>query len=302
MKKKIVLGIGTFKRNELLKKALNGVLKMHLLEDINLEVIVVDNSLDNGANCVIEEYKNTRFKIHYFSEIKKSIAAVRNKALKEAINLNADYIAFMDDDAVPEEDWIYNLYNALLKYNADVVTGWQGSIIDNIIQPIPKRILKRKTGEKRTFCCTNNVLFKSEIITKSNLWFDESYGLMTGEDVDFFERAFKSGYKIIWCENAYVYETQTADRLNFEFWIDREYNNGYMSVFKARKHNSLNENKIYKQALANLFLYSLIAFLSIIFRNKKENKNIIKIFRNVGKLNSLYSKKAYQHYKRDNEG
>ena len=79
-------------------------------ETFNWEIIVIDNnSKDNTAKVVIEYQANwsKAYQIKYYLEPEQGLAFARRCAIK---NANSPIIAFLDDDNLPNQDWVVAAY------------------------------------------------------------------------------------------------------------------------------------------------------------------------------------------------
>lgn len=299
MIQKILIGIGTYKRNELLANALKHIAMLEVPEGCELLVAISDNNLNREAFSVFEQVKDSfPFGLYYEHEPSKSIAAVRNAVLKKALDIKADYIAFIDDDEYPKSSWIKTLYETMHKYNADGATSEPVLLINGQECKWPYKIRRRKNGQVRKFCITNSVIFKSEIIQDSDMRFDTAYGLMTGEDIDFFTRASNKGFKFVWCDKALLYDICPEERLSVEWLMDRTINNAYLKIFNAKKYGE-NIKLKYLKLLLDLFVFSFIALFCFVLQIKYHSKCNFKLLACFGKLKAIMSDKAYSHYRKD---
>lgn len=306
MTKKVLIGICTYKRNFLLENCLKELEKINIPYDTMLEIVVADNSEQEEAKELVEKIgKNYLFKLNYFSEKKHSIAAVRNKILRESLNLTADYVAFIDDDEYPDKNWLIELCKTIDKYECDVVSGDVTQIFDkNISKSIKENYLfknkkNRKTGDIRQTACSGNVIFSTKLIKEKDLYFDENYGLMTGEDLNYFEKANDLGYKIVWCEEAIVFEIVEKKRQNLKYILARNFNNGFLKIFNQKKKNKNIFILIFK-ILINLLVFSILLLLSI-FTGRKNFYNVLgKLFFTYGEFYSILRKVPIEHYQRKN--
>lgn len=272
MTEKIIIGIGTYKRNELLTKTLEHINRLTPINNCKIEVVISDNNPDKSAYKVFEKI-NVDFshKIYYVHEPEKSIAAVRNAVLQKAIEVNADYIAFLDDDEYTEPDWLLELFKTMKEFNADGATSAVIPVCNGQKLPLAHNIKRRKHGSIRKICITNSVLFKTDIVKNSDIWFDTDFGLMTGEDIDFFNRATNLGYKFVWCDKALIYDYIPPERCTLEWSLDRTFNNGYLKIFNLKKYGKNIRKKHYK-TLLDLCLFSLInIFVLAFFPQKKKS-------------------------------
>lgn len=283
----------------MLKTAIEHIAKLNVPRNCIIELVISDNNPDKDAYSVFLEYKEQiPFMIHYCHEPQKSIAAVRNAVLQKALEINADYIAFIDDDEYPLPDWIAELYKTMVDFNADGATSFPQQIIDEKKCDIPFNIKRRADGSLRKTCITNSVIFKTSIIKDYNLMFDTDFGLMTGEDIDFFSRAVNKGCKFVWCNKILLYDIITKDRTTLEWRIDRAINNGYLKIFTAKKSDKNIKKKYYK-TLLDLSIFSFLSILCYFLSQRYKDKCLMKLMDCFGKIRSIFSDKAYTHYKRE---
>lgn len=84
-----------------LEKCLTGVFRQSTLP---MEVLVVDNAHDERALAL-----SKKMGAHYFEEKKIGASQARNRGISES---KGDIIAYLDDDACPDADWLANLLRA----------------------------------------------------------------------------------------------------------------------------------------------------------------------------------------------
>ena len=118
MIKKISVVINTYNRCKDLEQLLES---LYYLEYKNFEVIVVNGPSTDNTNVVLEKYKND-IKIASTDQINLSVS--RNIGIAMSAG---DYVAFIDDDAIPDRLWL----NKLLKgFNEPDVAGVGGDTFD----------------------------------------------------------------------------------------------------------------------------------------------------------------------------
>ncbi len=314
--KKVVVGICTYNRNDLLNLCLDRIYSVQLPKDVHLDVIVVDNSAEAAAKDLVEQKARVLvnggggdpLKLHYFSFHGKGIASVRNEVLRRAKVLQPDYIAFIDDDEFPSENWLVKLYSRIENSDADVVTGpVVYNFIDVNLNPLNvpdwiknnsyfKGKYKRPDGHICMTASTNNVLFKTALLDKMEYWFDERYQMMTGEDIDFFERIHRLGYKILWVKDAIVNEVVSPNRCNFKYIWKRNFNNGYLRIFNKKKNDRL-QVKHYFGTILNALIFLLLFAFSIFGGLTTFSNCYGKLAFSMGAFVSLFKSKAFVFYK-----
>jgi len=225
----VAICIATFKRPRLLQKLLRGLAQLRFVKVATPEiaVIVVDNDTSGTAS---EICYSTILPWHmkYLIEPKRGIAEARNCALRQIGD--ADFVAFIDDDEVPNETWLDELLAAQAKFHADTVTG---PVYPFFTSDVPEWIRKEdffdrathSSGKTLPTCATNNTLVVRNVIDHIGS-FDDRFQLIGVDDWHFFTRVRLAGFKIVWCEEAVVRETISSDRANLGWILRRAYRGG----------------------------------------------------------------------------
>jgi cellulose synthase/poly-beta-1,6-N-acetylglucosamine synthase-like glycosyltransferase len=214
----------SYQRPALLKRTLIGLSAQDTKGQFEYSVVVCDNDDRESARAVVSELSpKSPQTITYCCEPRRGIAHARNTALD---NATGDAIAFIDDDEVPDEQWLYHLYDSQQKQVASAVLGPVRPYFDG--EP-PAWILKaglcnrpeHPTGYMLAWseCRTGNVLFKKEITQGIQPVFRAE--MVTGSDVDFFLRLAQKGHKFTWCNEAVVYELVPPNRWKRSFMLKR---------------------------------------------------------------------------------
>jgi glycosyltransferase involved in cell wall biosynthesis len=261
----ISICICTFKRPKLLTNLLNSLIKLKTEDKFDYEIIIVDNDAAMSGKPPADDFiNNNDVPTKYINESRQSISHARNKSVK---NANGGFIAMIDDDEYPDEEWLLRHYIAINQYNAEGVLGPVKPVFDK--QP-PKWIIKSKICERETFYTgfnitnsrftrTGNVLLKSKILTENEEPFDPKFGLIGGGDADFFKRMIKKGYRFVWCNEACVYEIVQPFRFKRSYYIKRAFTRGATST-----GNGIFSLSTLKSIIASLFYIPALPFLFII--------------------------------------
>lgn len=221
---KISIGLCTAKRPIMLSDCLESLRKQKIYKNIELTLIVVENDQFSLSKDIVKKAKEKfSYPIYYFKETKLGIPFARNRVIEEAIKLNSDWIAFLDDDELAEENWINELYLEAVKYQADVL---EGVVIPLYPEPAPfwlveKKKKYREDGEETSYAATGNVLLSKKIYVNANLRFDESMAFSGGEDSDFFYRTKLAGFKIVFSRKPGVKEVVPQTRLTYIYQVKR---------------------------------------------------------------------------------
>lgn len=286
--------IATFRRPYLLEKLLKSLNDLNLSEDMKVEIIIVDNDKDASAKSIVKNFeKYSKFTVKYFIEPIKNISLARNKAIEQS---QGDFIAFVDDDETVDKNWLFSLYDCLLKYQAD---GVFGLVVPEFEEGINNKYKKREiyfspmdeTGSDARFMFAGSVLLKKEMILKSNIFFDSSYGLTGGEDANFFGRLKANGAKFVNCREALSYEFISRERTKLRFFYNRAVRGGQTYI---RNFLSLNRNKraikviLILKSLLKLTLGFILFFLTLPFFYYN-NKSIQYIGTSVGEIRGMFA-------------
>jgi glycosyltransferase involved in cell wall biosynthesis len=216
--------ICTYKRPKNLGNLIEGLINQKTNDRFTYSIIIVDNDPAESAKEIVYDYMvNSSPGIEYHPEPRKGLSYARNKTLACS---TGDYIAFIDDDEVPETDWLYQLYKTLTDFGADAVFG---SVFPEFEGNPPNWILNRKyfywrdvrnkTGTRTKKAVTNNVLFRRDLVVRYNLRFDHDHDFTGGEDMGFFFvlASYKKDALFIDCKDAIVHEVIPPDRCNTEY-------------------------------------------------------------------------------------
>jgi succinoglycan biosynthesis protein ExoM len=226
---KVSVCIATYRRADRLRAVLADLARQSRLPD---QVAVVDNDVAGSARDVIEQLRaaGAAFEIAYDVQPERNIALTRNLTVKLA---DGDWIAFIDDDERAPASWLQTLIEAADANHADGVLGpvepqlppdapgWirRGRFYDFARQrsgdPVPLNLMR-----------FGNVLLRGSALRAEPGPFDTSYGLSTGEDGDLLVRLARKGSKIIWCNEAIVWEPIESRRLSLRWLLLRALSGG----------------------------------------------------------------------------
>jgi hypothetical protein len=210
------------------------VLKLKSLnvDDFYFELLILENTSEysEDINNLVNRYQSSSFIINRSLEIRAGIPFARNAALKFAINHDFNFLAFIDDDAYPDSNWLNSLLTTQVKSKANVVTGPQIPIfqfdVSNYFR-FASIYSERKFTQEQTvsWAATNNVLMELSFFKEKNLFFNEKL-TQGGEDKELFLRSTKAGAVICWDSNAVVSEIVVDSRMTVSWAIDRSFRHG----------------------------------------------------------------------------
>ena len=298
---RVAICIATFKRTKLLQELLRGIseLTFEKVPMPEIQVIVADNDACGTAAQVCREMPMRR-PIKYVIEPRRGISQTRNLAVSEAGEV--DFIAFIDDDEVPEPAWLDELLWAQQRFGADVVAG---PVLPSFTPSVPAWAKQSKlfdrvpheSGDFLAFCATNNALVARPVFDRVQA-FDERFGLTGGEDTHFFLRIRRAGFKIVWSAEAIAHEKISTDRANPGWLLRRAYRGGNNWVLVESTLDKRVSTRLVRvaKALARIILGALRAPLSLFWGKAAVIRALRSICLGVGMLTGL-ADWEYQEYK-----
>jgi len=202
------IAITTRDRPEDLKRCLDALMKM---PDQGQEIIVIDNCPATTASFdLVADYP----KVRYVRENFPGSSAARNRALYES---SREIVAFTDDDAVPDVNWLPALLRNFCDPRVMCVTGQVMPLeLENDAQEWFEKFSPLGRGFQRIVYdgastynrfrvapigVSANMALRKSLIEKVGA-FDEVLGVGTptrcGEDHELFSRILARGYKIVY--------------------------------------------------------------------------------------------------------
>ena len=222
----------TFRRPAGLARLLDGLAALRFEHpEPAVEVIVVDNDPAASARSICEERQAAfRWPLRYGVEAEPGISQARNRAVALALP-DAAFIAFIDDDEVPEPAWLAELLAAAGRTHADIVTG---PVLPFFPEGVPEWIARGKFFERArhpdgvmlSVAATNNVLIHQRVFERLHPWFDPRFGLSGSGDTLFFLRARQAGFRIAWADRSEVVEWVPASRATASWLLRRGFRGG----------------------------------------------------------------------------
>ena len=283
----------TYKRTNLLGRLLEK-LKNQVTDNLfTYDIIVVDNDyLHSAQDTVRKVIDESRVLIKYFIEPTQNIALARNKGIS---NANGTFIAFIDDDEIPNEKWLLNLYSA---YKNNVCDGVLGPVFPYFEQEPPRWVRKVKSSKKIKKekyliweeMSTGNALILRSRIVHLNQKFDERLGRIGSSDSAFFKNMIKNGCSFVWANDAYVYEIVPPERYSIKWLLRRSLRGG--GTYSKLKFEEL--NLLCRIIYTGKYFIAVLVFLiclpfSVLFGRHIFVRYLMKLFSNIGKIGGIFN-------------
>jgi glycosyltransferase involved in cell wall biosynthesis len=287
----ITVCICTFKRPVLLRRLLEALAPQQTGDKFTFSCVVVDNDSCGSARIVVDEFRPKGIVSVFDIEPERNFANVRNRAIRQA---KGEYVAFIDDDEVPVEDWLLELHGAMERFKADGVLGPVRPYFDSTP---PAWITKSRLCERPAHPTglelhwrqtrTGNALLKRSVFESDGIWFDPAFRT-GGEDVDFFKRAMKAGKRFVWCEEAAAYELVSPERCRKSYFLKRALLQGRISLKYATEQPTLAARlRVGAKSLVAIVCYTLALPLLCLFGVEVAMKYLIKDCHHFGRLLAL---------------
>ncbi len=222
---RIAICVVTHQRPEGLLRLLGALDGLERLPGATLRAIVIDNDAAGSARAVCDAAAaRVSYPLVYAVEKRRGIPQARNRALAEA--LGDDFVAFVDDDEVPEPRWLAELLAAQRRSGADAVAG---PCLPRFAATPPAWVVEGRFFERPRYAdgaaldvaYTHNVLVRAAALAAMDSLFDEDMALCGGEDVEFFRRFARRGLGIAWADAAVVHEVVPASRTRLRWLLRR---------------------------------------------------------------------------------
>ncbi|HBB33477.1 MAG TPA: glycosyl transferase family 2 [Cyanobacteria bacterium UBA8803] len=302
----IAVCVATYQRPEGLKRLMAGLNQLTFSkgEPPKVEVIVVDNDATGSARELCESFKSDfKWPLQYCIEPQRGISYARNRAIA-SVSKEAEFVAFIDDDEVPDPAWLEMLLLVQKQYDADVVSG---PVIPHFIEEnVPDWVIKGRffevprypTGHLLKVAYTNNVLIRSQVLREMDKLFDERFAITGGEDSHFFMRVYRAGYKLVWADEALVYEWIPESRTNVRWILQRGYRMYSTHGLCERELDPLIQvlPKRMTTGMGRMALGFGLLLPSLLWKRHLFIKALLQIARGAGMLSGLAGR-HYEEYK-----
>lgn len=209
-----------------------------------VQVLVADNEVSDATRTLCAEAAtHNGLDISYLPEPQRGIAFARNACLQQVPG-EADWVAFIDDDEIPDPRWLDELLAARERWQADVVHGpvrpvfaetppdWirDGGYFQQPRSRWDGEPLEWPDGKELGSAATNNVLLSARMLRDTGQRFDPRFNLSGGEDKLFFRTLRARGYRIVWAADAKVEETVPGDRSGFAYLWRAQFRGGNLNM------------------------------------------------------------------------
>lgn len=227
----VTVAVCTFRRNDLLTTLVETVDRLAAREvpGGSIRMLVVDDSPESAAAEVVEGLRQKAgITVDYYASAAADISTARNHALQRGL-VNSEFVACLDDDCVPQPDWLRELLQIAEAHKADVVVGHR----QFVAEPGAPRWLRDQAflaenvhhadGSVPTSGNTANMLVRSAWLQSSSVRFRAEMGEVGGEDMVFFSDATNAGANIRFAARSICNEPCVGRRATFRYQAWRQF-------------------------------------------------------------------------------
>jgi succinoglycan biosynthesis protein ExoM len=227
---RVLIAIPTFRRPELLNQLLHGIAEIFRPPGCIVEALVMDNdSAPSARDLVVQAAKSFPFPLLYAHVTEPGLSSVRNFALDRARRF--DFLAMIDDDEIPQRQWLVELLNVQTETAADGVIG----PVPRVLPEGAPRWLRRArffdspVYPDRTLVrdgYSGNCLLRMESIERLHLAFDQRLNFAGGEDLLFFRELADRGGTLAYAARAVAEESVGTERATSAYILRLNFRRG----------------------------------------------------------------------------
>jgi succinoglycan biosynthesis protein ExoM len=280
--KHICVCICTYKRPECLQRLLQELASQETQGRFTFSIVVADNDELQSAKPTVSDFAlQQAIPTKYCVEPRQGIALARNKAIE---NASGEFVAMIDDDEFPIQDWLLTLLQTCEHYQVDGVLGPVKRHFDG--EP-PSWLVKSDFYERPVNATgtvvkwfearSGNVLLKQKVFADGEPPFRPQFRI--GEDQDFFRRMIEKGHRFVWSADAIVYEAVAPARWKAAYMLRKALLRGA----SARLQPSFGAISVGKSAVAAV-IYTLALPFALLFGYHRFMTLLVKLFDHLGKL------------------
>lgn len=278
--------IPTYNRSEKIVLTLEALNKQTLPSD-KYEVLVVDNNSQDTTKETIQRciQRYPELNLRYLFEKKQGLNFARNCGVQQA---NSDIVAFLDDDSIPETDWLRALVSTYGDPTIGCVGGkitpgfpentrlprWLSPIFNGYFSGFDPGVNQNKElAGNDYFPYGANISFKKEAIISAGFFnpkLDRCGGtLIAGGETEMCLKIQRMGWKIFYNPHAAVHHLISPSRITRKYFFDHVKGEG---ITKVLIDYSMCNNTITYQHLLN-YLHDALKYGKILLHTfNKEDK------------------------------
>lgn len=239
--------ICTYNRVQFLPQTFEALAEQTLSPDC-FEIILVDNNSRDNTPDICSDFRinNPDLNFKYVLETRQGLSFARNRGIMES---HSDLLVFIDDDAFPEKEYLYNILR-FFESNPDAAAAggriyplfeskrpaWMPDILMSLVSVID--LGDKVCLFKKKFPIGANMVFRKATIQKYGP-FNVNLGrrgdnLEGAEEKDLFLKIIGGGENVYYIPDAIVHHVIPDKRLKFDFFCRQAIGIGYSEKVRAR--------------------------------------------------------------------
>jgi glycosyltransferase involved in cell wall biosynthesis len=256
---KLTIAIPTHNRAALVRDTLASVAALALPAGVDADCVVIDNASTDDTAAVVDDFaRGAALPMRRVFEPQPGSSFARNRAVDETA---ADYIFFIDDDAIAERDWAVELLDAMRRRDLDAACGlvmprwsspppsWLGPSLWVKLAVHDQRAIEAAplaSAERLDNYFSANVGFKRSAFARFGN-FREDLGVVggnpiSGEDTELFARILARGGAMGFAPRALVHHLIPPDRMTVAYLRRKSFAFGMGTGFAGLpSHNRLDK-------------------------------------------------------------
>jgi len=240
--RRVCVAIPTYRRPAALAGLLRSVAQQTVPAGIVVDVLVIDNDAVTSAQGVVAAARDAfPFALTYLHQPEPGLCIVRNTALAHTRD-GYDFLAMIDDDEIPQPQWLAELLRVQRATGADAVIG---PVPQQIPAAAPNWIRAGGFFDLPAYAdgapieqgYSGNCLLDVHALARFGVEFDPTLNFAGGEDTLFFRQLVASGASMVFAANAVAVETVPEARLRASYIVKLNYRRGNTrSICDRRLH------------------------------------------------------------------
>jgi len=253
------------------------------------EIVICNNSGAEFKNTIEQKIASSGIEqageVTLIQSPENNIAVGRNQLYEHSKH---NWLAFIDDDEYPSEQWLVELALAIDAPNTHIVAG---PVFTYFPDDTPQWIVRadlhntkdRIDGTEIQYTNTGNILIDKSSVPDPT--FDVEFGKSGGSDTEFFQRNIDQGLVLRWATKAVVYEDVEAKRANTKFMIRRFMNQGRNYRTIKTLHGKVGNQFLFTVRSYIVGLLSIpIALVLLAVKHEAAGVWLKRAFSNLGKV------------------
>ncbi len=218
---KLSVIVATYNRKHELKELFESLTNQTLPPE-QFEVVIVDDGSTDGTEQIVHEIRsNSPFTIQYHYQENKGPGHARTLGMQKA---NGDVFIFIDSDCIAPPHYLETITDTFKNGSIDAFGGpdrsaeafsaWDKAVNYTMTSFLTTGGIRGSSGKKlaRYYPRSFNMGLRREVFDKIG-GFGSIYHY--GEDIEFSHRIIKSGARVVYLEDAYVYHKRRSSPVAF---------------------------------------------------------------------------------------